>query len=113
MHALKKPEVYPTPCGMRCHCSTSSSLDSENVAAGKGYDHVPAGLEYPRGGRSEMDRDPESQSRWYDMTSLQTVSCHIASMVVLIDLLEEKIVSNSLIDSQDWWVKHFIYIALA
>ena len=37
--------------------------------------HVPAGLEYPRGGRSEMDLDPEGQSRGYD---LQTVPFHIA-----------------------------------
>ena len=29
------------------------------VAAEKGYDHVSASLEYQRGGRSEMDRDPE------------------------------------------------------
>ena len=57
--------------------------DSGNVAAGMGYDHVPAGLEYPRDGRSEMDRDPEGQSRWYDMTSLQTVPYHIARMVAL------------------------------
>ena len=41
----------------------------------KGYHHVPTGLEYPRGGRSEMDLDPEGQSRGYD---LQTVPCHIA-----------------------------------
>ena len=66
---------------MRCHCLTSSCLDLGNVAAGKGYDHVPAGLEDPRGGLSELDRDPLSQSRWLDMTNLQTVPCHIASMV--------------------------------
>ena len=53
------------------------------MAGGKGYDHVPASLEYPRGGLSEIDRDLEGQSRWYDMTSLQTVPCHIASMVAL------------------------------
>ena len=34
-----------------------------NAAAGKGYDHVSSGLKYPRGGQSEMDRDPEGQSR--------------------------------------------------
>ena len=28
--------------------------------------HVPAGLDYPRGGRLEMDQDPEGQSREYD-----------------------------------------------
>ena len=54
-----------------------------------------------------MDRDPEGQSRGYDMTSLQTVPCHIAG------ILEENIVSNSLINLQDMWVKDFIYIALA
>ena len=43
------------------------------MAAGKGYDHVSAGLEYLRGGRSEIDRDPEGKSSGYDMTGLQTV----------------------------------------
>ena len=59
-----------------------------------------------------MDRDLEGQSSGYDMTSLQTVPCHIAGMLELI-LLKEKIVSNSLIILQDMWVKDFIYIALA
>ena len=53
------------------------------MAAEKGYDHEPAGLEYPRGGRSKMDWDPEGQSSGYDMTSLQTVPCHIAGMLEL------------------------------
>ena len=51
------------------------------MAAGKGYDHVSTRLVYPRGGRMEMDRDPEGQSRGYDMTSLQTVPYHIAGML--------------------------------
>ena len=38
-----------------------SCSDSGNVAAGKEYDHVPDGLEYPREGRSGMDRDLEGQ----------------------------------------------------
>ena len=42
--------------------------------------HVPASLNYPRGGRLEMDRDQEGQSRGYDMTSLHTVPCHISDM---------------------------------
>ena len=29
----------------------------------KGYDHVPTSPKYPNGGRSEMDQDPEGQSR--------------------------------------------------
>ena len=33
------------------------------VAARKGYDHVPTSLDYSRDDRSEMDRDPEGQSR--------------------------------------------------
>ena len=33
------------------------------MATGKGYDHVPTGPSYPRGGRSAMDQDPEGQSR--------------------------------------------------
>ena len=45
--------------------------------------NVPACLEYPRGRRSEVDRNPEGQSRGYDMTSLQTVPCHITGMRVL------------------------------
>ena len=53
--------------------------NSGNMAAGKGYDDVPPGLEYPRGGRSEMDL--ERQSRGYDMTSLQTVPRRIAGML--------------------------------
>ena len=57
--------------------------NSGNVAAGKGYNHVSAGLEYPRGGRSEMDLDLECQSMGYDMTSLQIVPCHIAGMLAL------------------------------
>ena len=45
------------------------------MAAMEGYHYVPAGLEYPRSGRSEMDLDPEGQSNGYD---LQTVPCHFA-----------------------------------
>ena len=62
---------------------SASVQNSGNVAAGKGYDHVPSGLEYLRVGQSEMDPDLERQSRGYDMTSLQTVPCHIAGMLVL------------------------------
>ena len=78
------------------------------MAAGKGYNYVPASLEYHRGGPSEMDRDPEGQSRRYDITSLQTY-CRYAGIV----LLEEKFVSNGLIDLQDMWVTDYIHIALA
>ena len=53
------------------------------MAAGKGYDHVSAGLEYPRSGQSVMDREPEGQSIGFDMTSMQTVPCHIAGMLEL------------------------------
>ena len=53
------------------------------MVAGKVYDHVPAGLEYPRGGRSEMDPDLERQLKGYDMTSLQTVPCNIEGMLAL------------------------------
>ena len=55
--------LYPTPCGMHCHCSTSLCSNLGNVAAGKGYDHAPTSLDYPRDGRREMDRGPEGQSR--------------------------------------------------
>ena len=46
--------VPPTPCGMRCHCSTSWGSDS-----GNGISHVPTGFKYPRGGGLKMDWDPE------------------------------------------------------
>ena len=65
-------------------------------------------LEDHRGGQSEIDWDLKGQSRGYDMASLQTVPCHIADIV----LLEERNVSNSLLNLQDMWVKDFIYTAL-
>ena len=74
-------------------------------------DHVSASQEYPRGGRLEMDRDPEGHLRGMKHDHLANSSlpyCMYAGIV----LLEEKIVSNSLIDLQDMWVKD-IYIALA
>ena len=45
---------------------------------GRDTSHVPVGVEYPRGGPLQVDRDPEGQSRGYGMTSFQTVFCHIA-----------------------------------
>ena len=42
--------------------------------------YLPA---YNMGDLSEIYRDPEGQSRWYDMTSLQTVSFHIAGLLAL------------------------------
>ena len=82
------------------------------MAAGKGHDHVLAGLEYPRGSLSEMDQDSEGQSRGHDITSLQSVPCHIAGMLA-VSCWKKKIASNSLINLKDMWVKDFIYIALA
>ena len=60
---MKKPGAVPPPSGMHCHCSTSQCSNSGNVAAGTGYDHVPGGLEHPKGGRTEMEWDPKGQSR--------------------------------------------------
>ena len=105
--------LYPTPRGIHCHRSTSMCSNLGNVAAGKGYDHVSAGLEYPRGSRVEIDRDPKGLSRRYDMTSLQTVPCHIAGMMGLLLALscwKKKLVSNSLINLQDMLMKDFICI---
>ena len=45
--------------------------------------HVPAGVEYLRGGRLEMRQDQEGQSSGYGMTSLKTAPCHIAGMGAL------------------------------
>ena len=36
---------------------------------GRDTSHVPSGLEYPRGGRLDIDWDPEGQSRVYDLIS--------------------------------------------
>ena len=73
--------LYPSsPCGMCCYCSTSWRSFLGNVATGKDTSHVPDGFEYPKGGRLEMDGDSEGQSRGYDITSLQTVPCHIVGM---------------------------------
>ena len=49
----------------------------------KGYNHVSTGLEYPKGGRSELDRDPGGHSRGYNMASLQTFPCHFAGMLAM------------------------------
>ena len=68
--------------------------------------HVSASLEDSRGGQSEIDLDLKGQSRVHDMASLKTIPYHIAV------LLEERNVSNSLINLQDMWVKDVIYIAL-
>ena len=75
--------LYPTPLGIHCHCSTSMCSNSGIVADGKGYDHIYADVEYPRGGRSEMDQDSKALSRGYDTTSLQTVPCHTTGMLAL------------------------------
>ena len=48
-----------------------------------------------------------------DMTGLQRVPGHIAGMGLGIVLLEDIIVSNSLIDRQNMRVKDFIHMALA
>ena len=47
---------------------------------GKDTSHVPNGFEYPKGGRLELDGDSEGQSRGYEITSLQTIPCHIVGM---------------------------------
>ena len=77
---------------MRCHISTSWHPDSWMWQLERDTSHVPAGVVYPRGGRLEMEQDPEGQSSGYGMTSLQTVP-HANLEVWGIVLLEEKIVS--------------------
>ena len=102
--------LHPPPtCRMHCHCSTIRVL----WQLGWDTSHVTAGLKYPRGGKLEMDRDLEGQSRgyMYDMTSLQTVPCHIAGMGAL--SCWKKNVSNSLIYWQDMLLKDFIHLVLA
>ena len=47
--------LYPTPLWNEMLLFNQLVLNSRNVAAGKGYNIVSAGLEYPKGGRSKMD----------------------------------------------------------
>ena len=61
--------LYPHPLVGCIAIVQPASVQTGNVAAGKGYNHVSGGLEYPRGDRSEIDGNPEGQSRVYDMTS--------------------------------------------
>ena len=64
-HTEKKPEVVPSPLVECTAIVQPASLQiREKWQLGReGYDHVSAGLEYSRGGQSEMDPDPEGQSR--------------------------------------------------
>ena len=41
-------ELFAHACGMHYHCLTSLCSNSGNVADGMEYNHVSAGLEYPR-----------------------------------------------------------------
>ena len=91
------------------------------MAAGKGYDHVSAGLVYHRMWPIGDVPAPRRSFKavliasipdlctltYYDMTSLPY--CRYADFV----LLEEKIVTKGLINLQDMWAKEFIYIAFA
>ena len=47
----------PYPSWNRLSMFNQLEFKFGNVPAEKGYDHVSAGPEYPRGGQSEMDRD--------------------------------------------------------
>ena len=97
-----------TPYGMQCHRSTNKFSNSGNVAAGKGYDHVPPSQINPRVVDRRWIRTLKaSQGVWHDQLSLS--NCRYAGIV----FLEKKIVSNRLINWQDMWMKTFIHIALA
>ena len=39
---------------------------------------MPDSMKYPKGDRLKMGQDPEGQTKWYNMSSLQTVPYHIA-----------------------------------
>ena len=73
------------------------------MTAGQGYDHVPTSQDYPRGGRSEMDCDLEGWPRGmiWPAANSSLSNCRYAGIV----LLEEKMVSNILIDWHDICVK--------
>ena len=67
---------------------------------------MPDSLEYPMGDQLKMSRDPEGQTKWYDMSSLQTVPYQI------VGIWHCFAGTNSPIDWQNMWVKDFICIAL-
>ena len=82
-HASKNPGVVP-------HLSWNTlALFNQQVFKFRKYcsweeiRSVSTSLEYRRGGGSEIDQDPEGQSRGYNMISMQTVPCHIAGMLAL------------------------------
>ena len=91
--------LYPPLVECIVYCSISYRSNLGNVAAGMGYDHEPISPDYPRGGRSDMDWDLGGWSRsmtWpacKQFLAILQVCCHC--------LLEEKIVSNILIDWHD------------
>ena len=39
---------------------------------------MPDSMKYPKGDLLKMGQDPERQTKWYDMSSFQTVPYHIA-----------------------------------
>ena len=81
--ALKKPGVLPHPLWSALSLLNQLLFGFGKCGRWEGVVSCTGWSRISRGGRSEMDRDPEGQSRWYDMTSLQTVPCHIASMEAL------------------------------
>ena len=81
--------------------------DSGNDAAGKGYKPCTHRSRISQRWSIEGGSGSGRPVKGYEMTSLQTVPCHIAGMGGSV-LLEEKCVSNSPIDWQDIWVKDFI-----
>ena len=112
-HAQKKPWVVPSPPLVKCiaYYSTSWCYNVGNVAAGKGYDHVPTSPDYPRSVRSEIDWDMGGWSRGMTRPACKQFLAY--SRYAGIVLLEEKIVSNILIYWYNMCVKAIINIALA
>ena len=56
---------------------------TENVAAGKGHDHLPTSPDCPSGNRSEMDWDLGGWSRSMAWPACKHVPCHITGILAL------------------------------
>ena len=112
-HALKKPGVVPHPPLMKCIAivQPASFRIRETWRRGKDTIMNPPTKIIPGVVDLRWIRTLKaSQGVWHDQLSNSSLSyCRYAGIV----LLEEKIVSNSLINWQDMWIGAFINITLA
>ena len=109
MHSMRRSlgiHLYPTPCGIRCYCSTSWRSDSGYVAAGKGYKSCST-TSVSRISQRLSWKASQGGMPWPDCI----VPCHIAGMGHYLTGRENSFLQS--LDWQDFRMKDFIYIAFA